>query len=201
MAAVTRGYGLLEGLLARQRISLANRLIPQASRTGRLLDMGCGNYPLFLFNTAFSERYGIDRLAGGACSPGDTRGVNLIDHDLERLPRLPFTDDFFDVVTMLAVFEHIELSGLPAVVTEIRRVLKPGGMFIMTTPAAWTDRILRCMAVVRLVSRVEIEEHKFAHTHGSITRVLTASGFHQDELTLGYFEAYMNIWATATKRT
>lgn len=199
MAAVTRGYGLLEGMLARQRIALANRLIPPASRTGRLLDIGCGNYPLFLFNTGFSERYGIDRLAGGACRPGETGGVNLIDHDLERSPRLPFSDAFFDVVTMLAVFEHIELSGLPAIVSEIRRVLKPGGLFIMTTPAAWTDRILRCMAAVRLVSRVEIEEHKFAHTHGSITRVLGDGGFGSDDLALGYFEAYMNIWATARK--
>lgn len=200
MAVVTRGYGLLEGFLARQRTSVANRLIPPQSRMGRLLDIGCGCYPLFLLHTDFAERYGLDKMAGTACPPGAaSQDVHLLNYDLERADALPFGDAFFDVVTMLAVFEHIELARLPTVVSDIRRILKPGGLFIMTTPAAWMDRMLRCMASVRLVSPVEIKEHKAAYTHGRIAAVLRKGGFGNDELAFGYFEVFMNIWATATK--
>ena len=78
---------------------------------------------------------------------------------------MPFDDDYFDVVTMLAVFEHIAPERLGNVLKEISRVLKKGGMYIMTTPAVWTDSILRVMAKLRLVSPVEIAEHKGSYSH------------------------------------
>ncbi|MBI5681771.1 MAG: hypothetical protein HZC45_01145 [Deltaproteobacteria bacterium] len=59
---VTRGYGLLGKLLAHQRSNLANRLIPPSTRNGRILDIGCGFYPLFLLSTEFSEKYGFDKV-------------------------------------------------------------------------------------------------------------------------------------------
>jgi len=49
---------------------------------------------------------------------------------------LPFADDSFDLVTANMVFEHVETPlGL---LTEIRRVLKPGGRMIVLTPN-WLD--------------------------------------------------------------
>lgn len=47
--------------------------------------------------------------------------------------RLPFADNRFDVVTMLDVLEHVEDDC--AAVSEIYRVLKPGGVFILSVPA------------------------------------------------------------------
>src|SRR2546423_15607544 len=69
---VTRGHGLLEGFLARQRVRRANSLIPESARAGRVLDIGCGTYPLFLLSTAFHERYGLDRSV-----PADLREPGL----------------------------------------------------------------------------------------------------------------------------
>ena len=40
---VTRGYGLLEPLLARLRAQQANSLIPNHLRKARILDIGCGS--------------------------------------------------------------------------------------------------------------------------------------------------------------
>jgi ubiquinone/menaquinone biosynthesis C-methylase UbiE len=113
--------------------------------------------------------------------------------------KLPFEDNFFDVVTMLAVFEHIEPAKLTGLLSEIRRILKPGGMSVMTTPAVWTDRLLRALAKIRLVSPAEIEEHKDAYSFKKITKFLTQAGLSDQRLKFGYFELFMNIWATATK--
>jgi len=58
MSRVTRGNGLLEGCLARRRCARADALIPDELRAGRILDIGCGRYPLFLRTTAFREKVG-----------------------------------------------------------------------------------------------------------------------------------------------
>jgi hypothetical protein len=51
---VTRGSGLFERFLADKRISLANKLIPDSHWQGRILDIGCGEFPYFLLNMTFS---------------------------------------------------------------------------------------------------------------------------------------------------
>ena len=45
---------------------------------------------------------------------------------------LPFEDNTFDSILCTEVFEHVE--QLDAVITELYRVLKPGGRMIVTTP-------------------------------------------------------------------
>lgn len=153
-------------------------------------------------NTAFSVRYGLDKIAETkTIDCADGRPVMLLSHDLEHDHRLPFEDGYFDVVTMLAIVEHIEPARLPAILREIRRVLRPQGVYILTTPAAWTDRLLRRMASMRLVSPIEIQEHKAVYTHARIAPLLQEAGFRSEDLKMGYFEMYMNIWATAATKS
>jgi len=45
---------------------------------------------------------------------------------------MPFPDEYFDTVLMIEVVEHVE--GDEAAMSEIRRVLKPGGALVLTTP-------------------------------------------------------------------
>ena len=108
-------------------------------------------------------------------------------------------DDFFDVVTMLAVLEHIEPPGIPDLMREVYRVLKTGGVFILTTPTSWTDGFLRLLAKLRLVSQVEIADHKDVYTHNKVRDILREARFPEKNISLGYFEAFMNIWARASK--
>lgn len=51
-------------------------------------------------------------------------------HDLNADPKLPFPDASFDAVVCTVSFEY--LTQPRAIVDEIRRVLKPGGMFVAT---------------------------------------------------------------------
>jgi SAM-dependent methyltransferase len=194
---VTRGAGLLEGFLARQRVRVANRRIPAGYREGRILDIGCGVFPYFLATTAFREKYGVDKFTLG--EPGVAGSIQLVRHDVEATGGLPFSDGFFDVVTMLAVFEHIEPARLVGTIGEVQRILRPGGMYLLTTPASWTDGFLRLLAWAGLVSREEIEEHKDVYNHAKIVGILRAAGFDGDRIETGYFEGFANLWVTARK--
>lgn len=193
---VTRGHGLLEGFLAQKRADQANALIPEELRAGRILDIGCGSYPAFLTATRFNERYGLDRVP-----LADLRaaGINLVEHDIADGSALPFEDAFFDVVIMLAVFEHLEDATLRRVLKEIRRILRPGGLYVMTTPVKWTERILKVMSQVRLVSHEEIGEHKAQYSSGEIVSLLLETGYDRSRIRQGTFELGMNLWAVAQK--
>ena len=191
--------GLLEGFLSRQRGKMVDRLIPAASRIGRLLDLGCGEHSRFLMATDFAEKYGLDRIVGENGHVSYPDAVTRLDCDIETTDRLPFDDGYFDVMTMLAVFEHIEPERLVALVGDIRRVLRPGGVYILTTPAAWTDKLLRIMAKLKVVNPVLFAEHKDAYSPAKISSILQRGGFSREHMRFGYFEIFMNIWATARK--
>ncbi len=47
---------------------------------------------------------------------------------------MPFEDNFFDVVLLLDVFEHIGYSDQPMALQEIKRVLKSDGQLIVSIP-------------------------------------------------------------------
>jgi len=192
---VTRGHGLMEGFLARQRVKMADHLIPDRAREGRVLDIGCGSYPLFLSQTRFAEKHGIDRTEGAA----EPDGLQLHDHDVSQNGVLPFDDAYFDVVTMLAVFEHLDRPSMAQLAREIFRVLRPGGYYILTTPAAWTNPILQMMSRLGLVSEEEIDEHEPLYGLPEIRGILVAAGFSERRIEAGYFEMGLNSWARAPK--
>ena len=62
--------------------------------------------------------------------------VTLYRHDLISLPLL--ADDSFDAVVSVSALEHNAPSNLPDVINELRRVLKPGGVLLITMAA--TDK-------------------------------------------------------------
>ena len=194
----TRGKGLLEPLLARLRTQQANQLIPARLRSGRILDIGCGSYPYFLAHTAFKEKFAVDQLP----LSDETAQQNQIEFfalNLNQEPRLPFAAEYFDVVTLLAVVEHLNPESMAALFKECHRVLKGQGMVVLSTPAAWSDGLLQLMARLNLVSAEEIREHTFAYTLPLIGWHFGQAGFEMRKVRFGYFEFMLNMWATAQK--
>lgn len=53
--------------------------------------------------------------------------------------RLPFADNSLDQVVMADVIEHLDNAG--QAVSEVARVLKPDGQFVLTTPMWRADRV------------------------------------------------------------
>ena len=197
-AHYTRGRGLLEPILARWRTERANRLIPRTLREGRILDIGCGSFPYFLAHTAFKEKFAVDQLPLSAEAAARNK-IEFYELDLNREPKLPFKAEYFDAVSLLAVVEHLSPDSMAALFTECRRVLRTGGMVVLTTPAAWSDGLLHLMAHLNLVSAEEIHEHAFAYTLPLIGWHFGQAGFEMKKIRFGYFELMLNMWATATK--
>jgi SAM-dependent methyltransferase len=191
----TRGNGLLEPLLARLRARQANRLIPDRLRQGRILDVGCGSFPYFLSHTFFKEKFAIDQQE----QPSSVSHISWHTLDLNAAPHLPFEDGFFSAVTMLAVVEHLSPVGLVTLFQHVHRVLHPGGILVVTTPAAWSDGLLRWMASLRLVSAAEINEHVYVYTLPELGWYFGRAGFEMKKVCFGYFELVFNLWATAER--
>ncbi|MBN2508043.1 MAG: class I SAM-dependent methyltransferase [Verrucomicrobia bacterium] len=65
-------------------------------------------------------------------------GIPCVRADLNE--RWPFDDAAFDVVVLQEVIEHLE--NVPLVFREARRLLKPGGCLIFSTPnmLTWSSR-------------------------------------------------------------
>jgi SAM-dependent methyltransferase len=100
--------------------------------------------------------------------------------DVER-DEFPFDDATFDVVTCLEVLEHLAIDPM-AMMAEINRVLRPGGLLVLTTPNA----IRTANAVNMLLGEqpcgwnpyngFDSNRHNREYTPREIERLLEASG-------------------------
>jgi SAM-dependent methyltransferase len=194
-----RGWGPFDNFIAGFRHRLAERKLRGIASKERLLDIGCGNSPLFLIKSPFVKKFGVDKqLSSGARELAQLHGLSLQELDIEQAV-LPFEDGFFDAITCLAVMEHFQPTRISFIFSEIFRVLRPGGVLVVTTPAFWTDGLLRILANLRLISREEIDDHKDLYSPQKIRKYLLEAGFSDSHIQCGYFECWMNTWASARK--
>jgi SAM-dependent methyltransferase len=86
---------------------------------------------------------------------------------------LPFNDGSFDIVFSFDVFEHIPDSD--AHLAEVRRVLRPGGSYLLQTPNRWTNVVFE---TIRWRSfTCWRDDHCSLHSFGQMKRRLRANGF------------------------
>src|SRR3989344_395300 len=101
-------------------------------KIGRLLDFGCGNgYFLGKLKNKVEGLYGCDPYG----EPFEKKSVNFEDVKFEKInphEPLPYPDCFFDVVTAIEVIEHV--GDEKRVIRELYRILKNGGVLIITVP-------------------------------------------------------------------
>lgn len=191
----TRGIGLLENFLARIRARKADELIDKKSRDGRLLDIGCGSYPYFLLSTDFKEKFGIDKNIRAYTD----KGISIKKYDIRKGGKLPYNSNFFDVVTLLAIIEHIDKEYAKALLKEAYRVLKPCGKMILTTPINKANIVLRIMSKLFLVSSEEIQEHKQLYTRKALLELLQHTGFKNHTIGIKTFEFGLNLIISVEK--
>jgi ubiquinone/menaquinone biosynthesis C-methylase UbiE len=120
-----------------------------------LADLGCGNGHFLQHikkKTVF--RYGIDTQIKNA---SDNYDLSFKTGDLNA--RLPLDNETVDVVTALAVIEH--LVKPEAFLEEIFRILKREGRCIITTPSPSGRPLLEFLAYrVKIISEKDIRDHK-----------------------------------------
>jgi len=94
-------------------------------RRSKLLDLGCGIKPFQTLYAGFSETsVGID-------VEHSPHGTSMADRIYDG-KKIPFDDNTFDYVLCTEVLEHV--PDPKEFLMEIRRVMKPGAVLIMTIP-------------------------------------------------------------------
>ncbi len=94
---------------------------------GEVVDVGCGAAPYRGMCSQRVSRYvGVDR-AGAVID-----GVEVVSGDAHALP---FGDGAFDAAVSFQALEHVERPG--ECVREMARVLRPGGLAVITVPGVW----------------------------------------------------------------
>lgn len=96
----------------------------------KILDAGCGTGALMNEVCLFGEVYGLD-FSVNALNFCKERGEQNL--TLGSIDKVPFPDNYFDVVLALDVLEHIKDDN--EAILEVKRVLKKDGLAIFFVPA------------------------------------------------------------------
>lgn len=149
------------------------RFVRALGATGDALDLGCGDGRL-------GAELGAETLVAADVSavalerararlPG-TRTVHLVPDE-----PLPFEDGCFDLVLCAETIEHVR--DIQTLLSEVRRVLRPGGRLALTTPSH--GRLTGLLVVVGGFERRfdPLSPHIRFLTRRSLSALLDALGF------------------------
>jgi 2-polyprenyl-3-methyl-5-hydroxy-6-metoxy-1,4-benzoquinol methylase len=101
----------------------------------RLLDVACGPGTLIGTLGADVDATGVDLAAPQIEFARRRYGAPGKTFVLSRATgELPADNDSVDVITMVELLEHLEMDEIQRLLRECRRVLRPGGKLIVTTP-------------------------------------------------------------------
>jgi SAM-dependent methyltransferase len=126
-------YRPLLGSISRTRFRLVVSLLDE-QRSGRLLEVGYGSGVFMPELARFSdELYGIDIHEMTQPVTESLAKVNVHARLFSgSAMAMPFDENFFDAIVAVSALEFV--SDINATCLEIKRVLKPGGSFVVVTP-------------------------------------------------------------------
>lgn len=155
-----------------------NELLDQFEKyrkTGKMLDVGCG-IGLFLIEAKKRgwEVYGTE-FTDRAIEICREKGIQM---EQGKLDPAWYTENSFDVVTSWEVMEHI--NNPLEEVSNIRQILRPGGLFFFTTPNfnAFERYVLKSNYNV-----IEYPEHLCYYTKRTMNYLLKNNGFSREKMT------------------
>lgn len=146
--------------------------------SGTVLEIGCGTgYGIPILAPKATDYHAVDKFA----TKIDNQSLPNVHFKQTEVPLLPgFADNTFDCVVSFQVIEHIEDDHL--FIKEIKRVLKPGGVFICTTPN-------KAMSLTR--NPWHVREYKIAEMKALIAQYFTEfnlNGIYGNEKVMQYYE-------------
>eukprot|EP00698_Gefionella_okellyi_P009679 TRINITY_DN247_c0_g1_i1.p1 TRINITY_DN247_c0_g1~~TRINITY_DN247_c0_g1_i1.p1 ORF type:complete len:274 (+),score=32.50 TRINITY_DN247_c0_g1_i1:76-897(+) len=154
------------------------------TRAGRFLEIGSGGG----IGTEALAKLGYN-MHGVDLSPNSVQeasrhaadsGLTNVRYEVGNAYSLPFADATFDGVVLMDVLEH--LHDLQRCVAEVKRVLKPHGVFVFDTlNRTWFSHILNLVA--KPLMGFHLHDWRLFMTPEELTRLLQEEGFaaHPDE--------------------
>lgn len=150
-----------------RKLRWVDETIEKIPKSARILDVGAGE-------GALVERY-------------RERGWNVLGvdwaYESEHVKRgqllsLPFDSGSFDAALCLDVLEHIEILDQPIALSEIARILKPGGTLLLSVPnLAHLHSRIRFLFSGKLTRTSAVDRHPGDRPLGEYLDLLNASGF------------------------
>jgi SAM-dependent methyltransferase len=129
----------------------------------RILDLGCGSgrHIVYLAQRGF-EVYGLDAAPQGLALTREwleKEGLNAELCEQSMFAPFPYPDAFFDGVFSIQVIHHGLAAQVQGAASELQRVLKPGGLLLVTVPRGQSERS-------RQINSVEVEPHTYVPQEG-----------------------------------
>ncbi|MEM3365319.1 MAG: class I SAM-dependent methyltransferase [Candidatus Bathyarchaeia archaeon] len=128
-----------------------NLLLKNVSEGAEILDVGCSpGYLTFAMHKLGFKVQGVDLNPNQCIKEIRESGIAIKRCNLDNEP-LPFEKECFDAVVFTEVIEHLNPWRINSVLQEIKRVLKPYGMLILSTPnlAALENRLFLLIGGIR----------------------------------------------------
>lgn len=134
--ALTRGYPV-QRFWHKNKQYLLDK-IGNFSANDVILDAGCGSGNIsFDLAKKASKVVGLD-ISNRATSFAKNQAKELrLDNLIFKtadLKKIPFKNDYFTKVVLFEVVEHLNEKDFKEMITELYRVIKPGGLLYITTP-------------------------------------------------------------------
>lgn len=161
----SKNFNLLDKFIAAYRLFRVNKYIEKGDM---VLDFGCGarSYLLEFNQDKIKKGVGLDYDV-------ENQKFNKIEYlTFKFKDRLVFDKEYFDKIFLLAVLEHIESKQVKALFREFKRILKPGGKIVLTTPTPKSKSVLEWLAFrLKLISEKEIKDHKKYYSKKDILEI------------------------------
>jgi 2-polyprenyl-3-methyl-5-hydroxy-6-metoxy-1,4-benzoquinol methylase len=157
----------LDRLAQNWRIDKARQFIAKGNR---VLDIGCADGALFQrLGNLIGEGVGLDPDMG-------EREVGANFHLLKGMFPADLPDDRpFDVITMLAVLEHIPRDQQTRLARACAQSLAPGGRLIITVPSGAVDPIASALTAAGLADGMSLEQH-YGFKSSELVPLFTGAG-------------------------
>jgi SAM-dependent methyltransferase len=174
---------------ARRQARMLAGMLRDVTGPAVIVDLGCGDGSALAIAAEHNPAHrfaGID-WSGDALRQAQAVGLTVMRASVSG-GSLPVADGAADVVIMSELIEH--LVDPDGAVAEARRILRPGGSLLLSTPnlAAWYNRGLLAFGIQPIFSEVSLRGvfgrpgrvvagHLRLFTRRALTEFLTASGF------------------------
>lgn len=137
----------------------------------RILEIGCGiGTVVYELSGKGHDIAGID-ISGEAIEYGRKK-YGDIRLEVQAAEILPYEDQSFEVVMSFDLFEHI--AAIDKHISEVRRVLRPGGYYLFQTPNRYSNIIYETLWTKSLQWR---RYHPSLHSPGQLRRRMARHGF------------------------